>query len=160
MAAFRSRIVFGWTPLPKVFDAANFGDLVLAQYGELAHFKNTCPLALNRPLILHLAELGIYRTWTAHSGKLLVGWIGFYVQPHLHYSTTLFAADDGYYLDPAFRGKGWTGYKLWATALPALKELGVKVVLGHTNASERPADPIFRRLGFGAWGTLYGKVLA
>jgi Acetyltransferase (GNAT) family len=112
------------------------------------------PLDLDLPLMRVLEQAGLFRVWTATENGRLVGFILFHIQPHLFHHRTLFAIDAGHYLDPSYRVISWTGIKMWRSAIAALKELGVKVIVSHDSPS-RPLSAFFRRLGFVPRSTLF-----
>lgn len=105
-----------------------------------------------------LEGAGIFRVWTARRRGRVIGFILFHIHPHLNYRHTLFAFDGGHYLDTTYRDNGWLGIKMWRSAIAALRDLGVRVVMAHDN-SQRPLGPFFRRLGFEPRSTIYWKVL-
>lgn len=150
---------FGWEPCATIFAEPNLGDLIREYWEELSPFKDRMPLAPDFQRMITMEKAGVFRVWVARSENgLLIGFIGFNVTPHLSYRTTLFAYDAGHYLTPAYRDKGWTGVKMWRTALVGLKKLGVKVVISHDN-SLRPLTVFFKRLGFVPMSTTYWKMI-
>jgi hypothetical protein len=93
---------------------------------------------------------------TAKEGNELVGYIVFFVTPHLHYKNCLTAHEDLYYLKPEYR-KGFNGIKMFKFAQDYLKDIGVDLVLyatkvGYDNSSIfkylgcQPLDKVFTKL--------------
>jgi hypothetical protein len=93
---------------------------------------------------------------TAKEGNDLVGYIVFFVTPHLHYKNCLTAHEDLYYLKPEYR-KGFNGIKMFRFAQDYLKDIGVDLVLyatkvGYDNSSIfkylgcQPLDKVFTKL--------------
>jgi hypothetical protein len=84
---------------------------------------------------------------------MLVGYIAFFVQPHLHYRHTLYAVEDAMMLSEAYRN-GLHGYLMIAGAVDALRKLGVK----RCYCNEPPSSGIgriYRRLGFNHAGNIW-----
>lgn len=153
------KLRFGWTPVPAILAEPNITDLLRAYWEELSPHKGELVLDPDFGRMVHLEALGIFRVWTAHSpNRLLIGFIGFHIQPHLNYRTSLFAFDAGHYLDPMFRSKGWIGIRMWRTAMIGLREMGVKIVISHDNEL-LPLPGFFRRLGFQRRGSIYWRSL-
>jgi L-amino acid N-acyltransferase YncA len=149
---------YGWEPVWKILGEPNIAELIGDYWEELSPIKEVAPLAPDFDRMMTLDHAGLFKAWCARSeGGLLLGFIGFYVMPHLNYRHTLFAFDNGHYLHPDHRG-GWTGVHMWRGACDALRELGVKVVIAHDNAL-RPLEPLFKRLGFQPRGALYWRAL-
>ena len=151
-------MIFAWEPVAELLKEANLRDLIADYWEELSPHKERLQLAVDYEKMIAWEQAGIYRVWAARAEGALAGFIGFQIVPHLNYRHTLFAFDMGHYLSPAYRGKGWAGIKMWATACEALKTLGVKVVIAHDN-SVRPLDSFFGRLGFEPRSTLFWKKL-
>ena len=158
MNVIGTEIAFTWEPVAELLKEANLRDLIAEYWEELSPHKERLQLAVDYEKMMAWEQVGIYRVWTARAEGVLAGFIGFQIVPHLNYRHTLFAFDMGHYLSPAYRGKGWAGIKMWATACEALKTLGVKVVIAHDN-SVRPLDSFFGRLGFEPRSTLFWKAL-
>ena len=123
-------LTFQWEPVSEAFKAPNLRDLLLEHYEELAVTKEDCPLDPDFGRFVELAALGLFRTWTARDGGTLVGYIGWFIQPHLHYRSTLHAVEDLFLLTASHR-RGLQGYRMFTESLAALKALGVKRVMTH-----------------------------
>lgn len=100
--------------------------------------------------------------WAARDDKTLVGYIGWFVQGHLHYRSTLTAVEDLYLLSAPYR-RGMAGQRMFTTALDALRELGVKRVMLHSKVHferERGGiDKFLVRLGFENTDLLWSRML-
>lgn len=125
------------------------------------------PLDPDYDLCLTLEANGRFRGWTARDGKLLVGYMAWLIQPHLHYRSTLTAIDDLFLLSPAYR-RGLNGYRMWTSALAALEGLGVRRVIagdkvhwsGDRQALGQPGmDVLFQRLGFIMTDRIWSRML-
>ena len=154
-------LAFGWEPAKRVFAEPNLTDLLRAHYEELATNKDTVPLDPDFGFLIDQEAKGFYRIWTARDGKLLVGYIGWWVFPHPHYRSIMHARDDLYMLDPAYRS-GFNGYRMFASAIDALRELGVKRCMMHSKvhfeAERGGLRRLFRRLGFEHTDELWVKM--
>ena len=93
---------------------------------------------------------------SAKDGDELVGYIVFFVMPHIHYKNCLTAHEDLYFLKPEYR-KGYNGIKMFKFAQEYLKSIGVDLVLyatkfGSDNSSLfkylgcKPIDKVFTKL--------------
>jgi hypothetical protein len=152
-----SRTTFGWEPLKTVLAEPNFRDLAQAYHRELWG-EDRVPCAPDWARRQAMEDAGIYKLWVARVGPTLAGGIEWQIAPTLNAMTTMFAIDCGYYVIPAFRDDARFGWRMWKTALLALKGLGVTVVMSHDNI-RHPLMPFFLGLGFKPMGTIYQKVL-
>lgn len=93
----------------------------------------------------------MFRVWAGRDGPTLVGYLAFFIQPHLHYRRTLHAVEDLFMLAAPYR-KGMNGYRMFTTAIDALREIGVKRVILHTKVAFQQdrggLARFFERLGF------------
>jgi hypothetical protein len=80
----------------------------------------------------------------------------FFVTPHLHYRTTIFAVNDVLYVDPAHRGSR-AGVGLIKESERILKACGAQKVIWHVKQDICDFGPLLRRLGYGLEDVLYGK---
>lgn len=153
---------FGWEPLERVFSEPNLLDLLREHWEDLAVYKDKLPLEPDLPRYRALEAAGVYRLWTARDGKTLAGYIGWFLQPHIHHKSTVLAFDDLYILSAPYR-RGWAGIRMFTTCLDALKELGVTRVIMHSKihyqADRGGLEPLFRRLGFDPIDTLWSRSL-
>jgi GNAT superfamily N-acetyltransferase len=146
-------ITYRWEPCRKLFAEPNLRDLLAAHYQELAVPGDgpLVPLDPDFNRYIQLEDLKLFRVWTARDGKTLVGYIAWYIHPHLHHRGRLCAIDELYWLAPEYR-RGLIGYRLFSTAIAALKELGVFRIIVHAKvhfAQERGGlGRFFTKLGF------------
>lgn len=155
-------LTFGWEPCRVLFAEPNLWDLLHAHHEELGVTKEDCPLDPDFQRFIELNEMGLFRVWAARDGKTLVGYIGWFIQPHLHYRSTLHAAEDLFLLSGSYR-KGLAGYRMFTSSLEALRELGVKRCIVHEKAHfemERGGlGRFFARLGFLHTDNLWIRIL-
>jgi hypothetical protein len=158
-----SALRFGWTSCVTIFKEPNFADLLRQHWEEAGLHHDACPLSPDLPRYISLEAMGIFRAWTGYTEEgVLAAYLAFFVQPNLHYSTTLHAIEDLYMVAAPYR-RGLTGYRLFATALPELKALGVKRCIvhekTHLNAERGGLGKLFTRLGFEFTDRLWIKLL-
>lgn len=154
-------MTFGWVPLREALAAPNIKTLIAEYYESLTpeSIKAVAPCDPDWSRMIALEDAGIFRCWCARDGAVIVGFVQFHLVHHLSFKGNLFALDSGHYLDPSLcENAAWVYVKLWRTVEPALRELGVKVILAHDNRLQ-PMESFFRRLGYEARATNYCKVL-
>lgn len=149
-------------PVREVLAQPNLHDLLRAHWDELAVHKEAMPLDPDFERFRQLGDMGLFRVWAAMDGPTLVGYMGWFIQPHIHYRSTLTAVEDLFLLSASYR-RGLTGYRFFATAIDALRELGVKRVVLHTKThfeQERGGlARFFERLGFEHTDDLYSRMI-
>lgn len=160
-------VVFGWEKLSVIFSEPNWPDLIAEHWTELGVHRDQMPLDPDYDRCLMMEKNGLFHGWAARCNGLLVGYMAFIVGPHLHYRSTKTAMEDLFMLSPDHR-KGLTGYRMFAGALSALKELGVKRVMLHDKVhwsaaraeiGEAGMDVLFRRLGFEHTDRIWSRML-
>lgn len=152
------RIRCGWEGVSDLLREPGTRELLIEYWTELSPVKDVARLDPDFEQMTALEEAGRFRVWACRVDGALAGFVSFHVVTHQNYRGTLFAIDGGHYLNPAFRGNGRVGYRMWRSATAALKELGVRIVLAHDNAA-RPLIPFFLGLGFEPRSVVYWKVL-
>jgi GNAT superfamily N-acetyltransferase len=128
-----------------------------AHWQEIAMNRDRVPLDVDYDKYLALGEAGRLHVVTVREDGKLVGYHVSFIEPHLHYKSTLFAHTDIYYLDPPKR-KGSTGVKLFQFVEQSLKSIGVKVMTTSTKA-HADISPIFERLGWTKRETVFTKYI-
>lgn len=117
----------------KIIDILEELDPLLTDhYEEIAWRKDKIKLSPDYDKYLKLEEMGILHTVTARepdAGKL-VGYFISFVQPHLHYSDTLYAVNDILYMSPEYRATEASA-NLFRFAEESLKSIGVDVITLH-----------------------------
>jgi len=105
---------------------------------------------------------GTLRCLTVRSNGVLVGYVFMFVFPHLHYASTLWAASDIFWLDPAYR-QGLAGFRMLRLTEKGLKELGVRVLHFnaklHFEASRGTIGKLLERMGYKPVETVYSKFI-
>ena len=104
-----------------------------------------------------MASAGYLRTITVRNDSELIGYIAFFIQPHLHYKSCKVAYEDVYYLKPEYR-KGRIGIKMFQYAESALKRIGVNRIIVHTKI-HLDNSRLLEYLGYSWTDKVFSKVL-
>lgn len=104
-----------------------------------------------------MAAAGYLRTITVRNDSELIGYIAFFIQPHLHYKSCKVAYEDVYYLKPEYR-KGRIGIKMFQYAESALKKIGVNRIIVHTKI-HLDNSRLLEYLGYSWTDKVFSKVL-
>ena len=145
-------MIYGWDKVERVFAEPNWPDLLAEHHAEMGGL----PPDPDYERAIQSERNNYYKVWTAREDGLLVGYIGWHIFFHIHYKSTLHAADDLFLLSAPYR-RGLAGYAMIARCLPALRDIGVqRVVMQNVVAWDRARsaqglptmDLIFKRLGF------------
>lgn len=153
---------FQWEPLKKLVKEPNLQELLREHWEDLAIHKDQMILDPDWDRYFAIEGAGFYRVWAARDGATLAGYVGWFLQPHIHYKSTRLAMEDLYLLSTPYR-KGLAGVRMFKTALDALKELGVERVIVHSKvhyqAERGGLGPLFKRLGFVHMDELWSRML-
>ena len=103
------------------------------------------------------AEAGMLRTITCRADGELIGYIIFFVSPHLHYKSCITATEDIYFVKKEYR-KGRVGIKLFQYAEQVLKERGVQRIIMHTKV-HLDNSRLFEYLGYKWTDKIFTKML-
>jgi len=104
-----------------------------------------------------MAEAGMIRCITCRNNKDLIGYIVFFVTPHLHYKSCKTAVEDIYYVKKEYR-KGRVGIRLFQYAETALKRIGVQRIVMHTKV-HLDNSKLFEYLGYKMTDKVFTKML-
>lgn len=129
-------------------------DLWLEHWREVALDQDIVPLDMDLARYAEAAREGRLHLVTARRDGLMIGYLVAFVQPHLHYASTIFATCDLYYLRPEAR-TGWRGVTLFRVAERTLRERGAVILQAATKIHVSPVTgrtldigPILERLGW------------
>ena len=119
---------------------------VLQKHYEEISASKQFRLNPNYVAYFQLQDQGLLTVVTCRDEGKLVGYIAFFVMPHMHYLDCKTANEDLYFILPEYR-KGMTGIKLFKKAEEILKQKGVqRIILScKTNFDH---SKIFERLGY------------
>jgi GNAT superfamily N-acetyltransferase len=121
-------IIYQDVDLLSVLD--EFKEVFPAHYDELCVTKEYS-LDPDWDSYVALSNAGRVRTITVRNDAELIGYIVFFIQPHLHYKQCKTAFEDVYYVKPEYR-KGRVGIKMFQYAESVLKGIGVNRMVLHT----------------------------
>ena len=132
-------------------------------YGEVALDKDIVPLSPDLVRYAGLEAEGKLHVVSVRLDSELIGYLVAVVTTHLHYSTTLFATFDLFYLKPEHR-IGWRGVSLFRAAERSLSRRGVVIIQGNTKVHISPVTgrtlnigPILEFLGWTEFERTYRK---
>jgi GNAT superfamily N-acetyltransferase len=112
--------VYATERLSRVF--VDFLPLVEPHWAEMNEFDVPLDIDWDRYVRADLA-FGYHLTTVRLEGQL-IGWAGFWIQPHIRHRTMLMAREDWYYIVPEHRKQGW-GEQMFRSAEDALERRGV-----------------------------------
>jgi hypothetical protein len=127
-----------------------------SHYDEIETLKEF-PLDLDYDTYLALWNMGKLVFITAKENDELIGYIIFFVFPHMHSKNCLTAHEDIYFLKPEYR-KGHNGIKLFKFAQEYLKSIGVDLILYCTKV-EFDNSSLFKYLGCKPIDKVFTKLL-
>ena len=94
---------------------------------------------------------------TCRCDEELIGYIVFFVQPHIHYRTCLTAFEDMYFVKPEHR-RGRLGIRLFQYAEKVLRAVGINRIILHTKV-HLDNSRLFEYLGYKNSDKVYTKIL-
>jgi hypothetical protein len=138
---------------------ANLDDLkeiIKDHYDELSVTKDF-PLDPAWDSYEQLLKNGGLKFITCKDDGKLVGYIIYFIAPHLHYKTCLTAFEDIYYLKKEYR-KGRTGIRMFQFADKLLKNQGIHRVIYNTKVHSDNSS-LFEYLGYKFVDKVFTKLL-
>lgn len=149
-------IRFDVEPLALVAD--EIAPLWERHYEEGAEDREIAPFAPDWRRYFMLEEGGNLLLLTARTDDgTMVGYLMAIIDTHLHFSRTVFAGVDVYWLAPEHRG-GRTALRMLKTAEACFKAMGAHVVLQHA-WHVRGQERLLARMGYAPMETVMKKVL-
>ncbi len=119
--------------------------------------RQTANLAPRWPLYAQLERMGCYVVLTAREGAELVGYAGFFIQPHMHDAGLMYAHNDALYIKPEHR-RGTTALRFIDFAQTELKAAGAQKI-GYAVPTSHDWRPILHRKGYTDDEIVCGKEL-
>ena len=104
-----------------------------------------------------LAQAGMLHCITCRADGELIGYIIFFISPHLHYKSCITATEDIYFVKKEYR-KGRIGIRLFQYAEQVLKERGVQRIVMHTKV-HLDNSKLFEYLGYKQTDKVFSKML-
>jgi len=133
-----------------------FMQVLPLHYDELCVTKEF-PLNPDWDAYKNMANSGMLRTITCRNDGELIGYIAFFIQPHVHYKDCKTAYEDVYFIKKEYR-KGRVGIKLFQYAEKVLKERGINRIIAHTKI-HLDNSRLFEYLGYKHTDKLFTKIL-
>jgi GNAT superfamily N-acetyltransferase len=130
--------------------------ILLSHYEELCPVKDF-PLDPDWDAYKRYDDAGMLRCVTCRADGELIGYIIFFVQPHIHYKTCLTAVEDIYYVKKEFR-KGRVGIRLFKYAEEVLKRIGVNRIIYGTKVY-LDNSKLFEYLGYKHTDKVFTKLI-
>jgi len=131
-------------------------EIIKDHYEELSVTKEF-PLDPDWDVYKKLLDSGSLRFITCKDDGKLIGYIIFFVYPHLHYRTCLTAFEDIYFLKKEYR-KGRAGIKMFQFAEKVLKGYGINRVIYNTKVHSDNSS-LFEYLGYKFVDKVFTKLL-
>jgi len=133
-----------------------FERLLPLHYEELSVTKEF-PLEPDYEGYRRVAQAGMLRCITCRADGELIGYIIFFVSPHLHYKSCVTATEDIYFVRKEYR-KGRIGIRLFQYAEDALKRRGVQRIVVNTKI-HLDNSRLFEYLGYKITDKVFTKML-
>lgn len=133
-------------------------ELCKAHYAEIALNKEDIPLAPDWDRYIAMENAKMLLLVTARDGVSLVGYSLFFVNWHMHYKHTLFAANDVVFLLPDYR-RSSAGINLLRYSEKVLRERGVIKVLWHVKEGVLDFGTVLQKMGYTSEDVAWGKIL-
>ena len=149
-------IIFAREPFPAL--AGEIMPLWEAHWREIGQDRERVLLDPDWDKYGRLDALGMLEITAARRGGALVGYLFSVVDTHLHYRSTIFAAQDLRYLRPDCRG-GRTALRLAEAHEAQLRARGVVKAIGNVKLASDRDGRLFDHLGWRPAETLYVKAL-
>ena len=102
-------------------------------------------------------KTGAFVAYIAREEGIAIGYAGFFLRNHLHYTDLKVANQDVFFLDPEYRG-GSKGLRLLRFCEESLKDMGVSILFQHAKANT-PFDKILPAIGYDHHENIYSRRL-
>jgi GNAT superfamily N-acetyltransferase len=102
-------------------------------------------------------EAGMLRCVTCRNDAELIGYMVFFIAPHMHYKSCKTAHEDVYFVKKEYR-KGRIGIRLFKYAEEVLRRIGVQRIVMHTKL-HTDNTRLFEYLGYKLTDKIFTKVL-
>ena len=140
-------MIYQMQPLTDEF-IAEVVPLLDEHYVELAPFKDI-PLRPDWERYKLLSDSNIFRIFTARTSEgMLAGYASFFVQPHMHYVSSVVAACDVFYMTRAHRAMMMAAKNFIEYCDAELKELGVELVVHRYKIAQPALGKLIKMVGY------------
>lgn len=124
---------------------------------EIALNQDRVPLDPDWDRYFNYDLAGFLHCLTVRSGDHLVGYIFYFVHPHMHYASTAWAQTDIFWIEPEHRG-GVTFLRMIDEGEAYLKRMNVKVIyLNRKLHFDERVGTLFERKGYKPIELIYSK---
>jgi len=131
-------------------------EIIKDHYEELSVTK-TYPLDPDWDAYKQILDVARLKFVTCKEDGKLIGYIIYFVMPHLHYKTCLTAFEDIYFLKKEYR-KGRVGIRMFQFAEKLLKEQGINRIIYNTKVHSDNSS-LFEYLGYSFMDKVFTKLL-
>lgn len=131
--------------------------LLELHYEEIASFRDKVPLDPDYERYRQAEEMGRLLIIAARREGALVGYSIFFLSPHMHYQSTVFAMNDIVFLHPDERSGG-TGVRLIKESERIVRERGAALISWHIKPVN-DFSPLLERLGYVHHEIIMAKLL-
>jgi len=129
--------------------------LWLEHYEEIAARKSQRKMQPDVRSYMAAEAAGQLQILTARENGRMVGYMLFFVKPHMHYAGVLCGFEDSIFLVQSHR-KGWVGVRLVKESIKYLQRRGVQEVFVMENKA-KDLSKLFKGLGFAPSHVLWSK---
>lgn len=134
----------------------DFKPMLEKHWEEIAINKDTIRLNPDYDLYYELEEQGVVKCFTARDqDDKPIGYIVFFIRPHIHYKDTMWGMMDILYVDKKYRGTR-VAIKLIKFAEQCLQRDGIDVMMLGTKL-HKDFGRLLEALGYSPVETFYGK---
>lgn len=133
-----------------------FKTIIPEHYEELCPVKEY-PLDMDWDAYKRLNDAKMLRCITCRADGELIGYIIFFISPHIHYKTCLTAVEDIYFLKKEYR-RGRIGIRLFKYAEEVLKRIGVNRIIYGTKVY-LDNSKLFNYLGYKHTDKVFTKLI-
>jgi hypothetical protein len=151
-------LTFQWERFPAI--SRELLPLLKPHWREVGVNKHVVPLDIDWDMFFDYDLRGVLHVLTARRQKKLVGYIFNLVGPHMHHTSTKWAATNMYWLEPASR-EGWAPVKFFIENMRGLKEREAVIhnIAISLHFQSGRVGKIFQRLGYKPTEIMLQKVL-
>lgn len=133
------------------------GPLLIEHYREIAENTDVIPLDPDWEQYAALYTAGLLKIYAAEVANEIVGYSVWFVKPHIHYRSTIYAMNDLLYLSPKYRNTG-LGLRLIAFSEAELAKLNVTKIMWHIKTRHDWSNILLRR-GYAVEEKILAKVM-
>lgn len=145
-------------PLFMIMDEVR--DLLDLHYQELCLNKDRVKLAPMWEKYAALEQAGCFVAYTVRNDGVLVGYSGFFIQPHMHYSGLMTAINDVLFVHPEARGRaGLQLVKFCESEIEKMKQSGTELKIVWRAKAGTVLESLLPKLKYQPEEIAFGKLL-